>query len=198
MQKPAITQVPIDSTIANRWSGRAYDAVKPVSHAQVLAMLEAARWAPSCFGDEPWRFIVWNKSTDATGWQQAFDCLMPGNQSWAKDAQVLVLVCADTLFGHNQQPNRFAQYDTGAAAENLCLQATALGLMTHQMGGYNADLAREKFHVPPQYMPMAMITVGYPADIAGLTGDVLTRETSERKRKPISSLFFTGQWGQGI
>jgi nitroreductase len=198
MQKPAITQVPIDSTIANRWSGRAYDAVKPVSHAQVLAMLEAARWAPSCFGDEPWRFIVWNKSTDATGWQQAFDCLMPGNQSWAKDAQVLVLVCADTLFGHNQQPNRFAQYDTGAAAENLCLQATALGLMTHQMGGYNADLAREKFHVPPQYTPMAMITVGYPADIAGLTGDVLTRETSERKRKPISSLFFTGQWGQGI
>lgn len=198
MQKPAITQVPIDSTIANRWSGRAYDAVKPVSHAQVLAMLEAARWAPSCFGDEPWRFIVWNKSTDATGWQQAFDCLMPGNQSWAKDAQVLVLVCANTLFGHNQQPNRFAQYDTGAAAENLCLQATALGLMTHQMGGYNADLAREKFHVPPQYTPMAMITVGYPADIAGLTGDVLTRETSERKRKPISSLFFTGQWGQGI
>ena len=198
MQKPAITQVPIDSTIANRWSGRAYDAVKPVSHAQVLAMLEAARWAPSCFGDEPWRFIVWNKSTDATGWQRAFDCLMPGNQSWAKDAQVLVLVCANTLFGHNQQPNRFAQYDTGAAAENLCLQATALGLMTHQMGGYNADLAREKFHVPPQYTPMAMITVGYPADIAGLTGDVLTRETSERKRKPISSLFFTGQWGQGI
>ncbi|MEK9824900.1 MAG: nitroreductase family protein, partial [Methylotenera sp.] len=147
MHKPAITQVAIDQTIANRWSGRAYDAAKTVTREQVLALLEAARWAPSCFGDQPWRFIVWNKSEDAAGWQQAFDCLVPGNQGWAKDAQVLVLVCADTLFAHNQKPNRFAQYDTGAAAENLCLQATALGLMAHQMGGYDADLAREKFNV---------------------------------------------------
>jgi len=198
MHKPAITQVAIDQTIANRWSGRAYDAAKPVSHEQVLAMLEAARWAPSCFGDQPWRFIVWNKSEDAAGWQQAFDCLVPGNQGWAKDAQVLVLVCADTLFAHNQKPNRFAQYDTGAAAENLCLQATALGLMAHQMGGYDADLAREKFNVPEQYTLMAMLTVGHPADIGTLSGEALTRETAERSRKPLSELFFTGQWGNSI
>ncbi len=198
MHKPAITQVAIDQTIANRWSGRAYDAAKPVSHEQVLAMLEAARWAPSCFGDQPWRFIVWNKSEDAAGWQQAFDCLVPGNQGWAKDAQVLVLVCADTVFAHNQKPNRFAQYDTGAAAENLCLQATALGLMAHQMGGYDADLAREKFNVPEQYTPMAMLTVGYPADINTLSGETLQREIAERSRKPLSELFFTGQWGKGI
>jgi len=198
MHKPAITQVTIDPTIANRWSGRAYDAAKPVSHEQVLAMLEAARWAPSCFGDQPWRFIVWNKSDDAADWQQAFDCLVPGNQGWAKDAQVLVLVCADTLFAHNQKPNRFAQYDTGAAAENLCLQATALGLMAHQMGGYDADLAREKFKVPEQYTLMAMLTVGYPADISTLSGEALTRETAERSRKPLSELFFTGQWGNSI
>lgn len=198
MHKPAITQVAIDQTIANRWSGRAYDAAKPVTHEQVLAMLEAARWAPSCFGDQPWRFIVWNKSEDAAGWQQAFDCLVPGNQGWAKDAQVLVLVCADTLFGHNQKPNRFAQYDTGAAAENLCLQATALGLMAHQMGGYDADLAREKFKVPQQYTLMAMLTVGYPADINTLSGEALQRETAARSRKPLSELFFTGQWGNSI
>jgi nitroreductase len=198
MHKPAITQVAIDQTIANRWSGRAYDGAKPVTHEQVLAMLEAARWAPSCFGDQPWRFIVWNKSEDAAGWQQAFDCLVPGNQGWAKDAQVMVLVCADTLFAHNQKPNRFAQYDTGAAAENLCLQATALGLMAHQMGGYDADLAREKFNVPEQYTLMAMLTVGHPADIGTLSGEALTRETAERSRKPLSELFFTGQWGNSI
>jgi len=198
MHKPAITQVAIDQTIANRWSGRAYDAAKTVTHEQVLALLEAARWAPSCFGDQPWRFIVWNKSEDAAGWQQAFDCLVPGNQGWAKDAQVLVLVCADTLFAHNQKPNRFAQYDTGAAAENLCLQATALGLMAHQMGGYDADLAREKFNVPEQYTLMAMLTIGYPADINTLSGETLQRETAERSRKPLSELFFTGQWGKSV
>jgi nitroreductase len=198
MHKPAITQVAIEQTIANRWSGRAYDAAKTVTHEQVLAMLEAARWAPSCYGDQPWRFIVWNKSEDASSWQQAFDCLVPGNQGWAKDAQVLILVCADTLFAHNQKPNRFAQYDTGAAAENLCLQATALGLMAHQMGGYDADLAREKFNVPEQYTLMAMLTVGYPADINTLSGEALQRETAARSRKPLSELFFTGQWGKSI
>ena len=198
MHKPAITQVAIEQTIANRWSGRAYDAAKTVTHEQVLAMLEAARWAPSCYGDQPWRFIVWNKSEDASSWQQAFDCLVPGNQGWAKDAQVLILVCADTLFAHNQKSNRFAQYDTGAAAENLCLQATALGLMAHQMGGYDADLAREKFNVPEQYTLMAMLTVGYPADINTLSGEALQRETAARSRKPLSELFFTGQWGKSI
>lgn len=198
MHKPAITQVPIDQTIANRWSGRAYDAAKPVTHEQVIALLEAARWAPSCYGDQPWRFIVWNKSEDAAGWQQAFDCLVSGNQGWAKDAPVLILVCADTLFAHNQKLNRFAQYDTGAATENLCLQATALGLMTHQMGGYDADLARQKFNVPEQYTLMAMLTVGYPADISTLSGETLERETAQRSRKPLSELFFSGNWGNSI
>ena len=198
MHKPAITEVAIDNTIAARWSGRAYDAAKAVSHEQIIAMLEAARWAPSCFGDQPWRFVVWNKSANAQAWQQAFDCIVPGNQAWVKDAPVLVLVCADTLFGHNQQPNRWAQYDTGAAAENLCLQASALGLMAHQMGGFDANLAREKFNIPAQYTPMAMVSVGHPADVATLSGDALARETAARTRKPLSELFFDGNWGEPV
>ncbi len=198
MHKPAITQVAIDATIANRWSGRAYDAAKAVAHPQVVTLLEAARWAPSCFGDQPWRFVVWNKATNPQAWQQAFDCLVPGNQAWAKDAPVLVLACADTLFGHNQQPNRFAQYDTGAAVENLCLQASSMGLMAHQMGGFDANLAREQFNIPAQYSVMAMISVGYPADISTLSGDTLVRETAARIRKPLSELFFDASWGQGV
>ncbi len=198
MHKPAITEVPIDATIANRWSGRAYDDKKAVSHEQVLALLEAARWAPSCFGDQPWRFIVWNKNTDAKAWQLAFDCLVAGNQAWVKDAPVLLLVCADTLFNHNQQPNRWAQYDTGAAAENLCLQASSMGLMAHQMGGFNADAARDAFAIPAQYIPMAMISVGYPADIADLEGEILSRETAERNRRPLNELFFANSWNKPV
>lgn len=198
MHKPAITQVPIDATIANRWSGRAYDAAKVVSHEQVLALLEAARWAPSCFGDQPWRFIVWNKNTDVKAWQSAFDCLVPGNQAWVKDAPVLLLVCADTLFNHNQQPNRWAQYDTGAAAENLCLQASSMGLMAHQMGGFNADAARDAFAIPAQYIPMAMISVGYPVDITNLEGEILSRETAERNRSPLNDLFFANSWNKPV
>jgi len=198
MNNPAITQVSIDETIANRWSGRAYDAVKPISTEQILALLEAARWAPSCFGDQPWRFVVWDKNADAQAWQQAFDCLVPSNQSWVKSVPVLLLVCADSLFNHNQQPNRWAQYDTGAAAENLCLQASSMGLMAHQMGGFSADLAREKFSIPVQFTPMAMICVGYAADIATVTGEALARETAARSRRPLNELFFANSWGQSI
>jgi len=198
MQKPAITQVRINETVANRWSGRAYDASKRVSHVQIIALLEAARWAPSCFGDQPWRFIVWDKHADEQAWQQAFDCLAPSNQAWVKDAPVLLLVCADTLFNHNLQPNRWAQYDTGAAAENLCLQASSMGLMAHQMGGFNPDMARGTFAIPAQYIPMAMVSVGYQADIASLEGEVLSREAAPRTRRSLNELFFAGGWGKPI
>ena len=121
MQKPAITQVPIADLIAKRWSPRAFDASKPVSQAQIIALLEAARWAPSCFGDQPWRFLVCQKNStqniDESAWHNAFDCLAPSNQTWVKAAPILMLTCADTLFGHNQSPNRWAQHDTGAAAD---------------------------------------------------------------------------------
>lgn len=198
MQKPAITQTPIHEIIANRWSPRAYDASKPVSQTQLTALLEAARWAPSCFGDQPWRFIVWDKNADANAWQQAFDCIVPSNQTWAKDAPVLVLICADTLFSHNQTPNKWAQYDTGAAAVSLCLQATSMGLVTHQMGGFNGDKARETFAIPAQYNPISMLAVGYEGDANNLPDDLKARELAERSRKPLGDLFFQGTWAKPI
>jgi nitroreductase len=194
MQKPAITQQAIHDLLANRWSGRAYDAAQSVSKEQVVSLLEAARWAPSCFGDQPWRYVVCNKADNLQAWQAAFDCLVPGNQSWAVDAPVLLLICADTLFSHNDKPNKWAAYDTGAATENLCLQATALGLMAHQMGGFDADKARTTFNVPERYQILAMVTVGYQAAVGSLAGEVKERELAARSRKPLEELFFNGVW----
>lgn len=198
MKKPAITQAPIHQLIAARWSGRAYDASKTVSREQVIALLEAARWAPSCYGDQPWRFVVWNKGGDRAGWQAAFETLAPGNQGWVKDAPVLLLASADSLFNHNGQPNRWAQYDTGAASENLCLQAEALGLMAHQMGGFDPDGIRTVAGVPEQYTPIAMIAVGYPADPATFSAEVAERENAPRKRRALGELFFDGAWAKPI
>lgn len=198
MQKPAQTQQAIHDLIANRWSGRAYDANQAVSAAQVISLLEAARWAPSCFGDQPWRYVVCNKADNLQAWQAAFDCLVPGNQAWAVNAPVLLLICADTLFGHNDKPNKWAAYDTGAATENLCLQATALGLMAHQMGGFDADKARASFKVPERYQLLAMVSVGVQASESSLSGDALSRETAARSRKPLSELFFNGVWAQPV
>ncbi|MFW5432257.1 MAG: nitroreductase family protein [Methylophilaceae bacterium] len=198
MQKPAITQADIHDIIANRWSPRAYDASKVVMQKQIISLLEAARWAPSCFGDEPWRFIVWDKNQDAAAWQQAFDCIVPGNQAWAKDAPVLILVCADTLFGHNQKPNRWGSYDTGAAAVSLCLQASSMGLMTHQMGGFDGEKAREAFNIPEQYQMMSMMAVGYVREVDTLPEDLKERELAPRKRKVLGEIFYNGMWNQPI
>jgi nitroreductase len=201
MHKPAITQVSIADLIANRWSSRAYDAAKPVAQAQIIALLEAARWAPSSYNDQPWCFVVCDKNTDADAWQKAFDCLMPSNQAWLINAPVLMLGCANTVLDINQHANRFAQYDTGAAVENICLQATHMGLMTHQMGGYHADKAREAFAIPTQFTPMAMISVGYAGEQAQLkqvSEELYERDVAERKRKALSELFFAGAWGKPI
>lgn len=198
MRKPAITQVPIHELLAERWSGRAYDAGRPVSQEQIITLLEASRWAPSCYGDQPWRFVVWNRGEDAAGWQSAFDCLSPGNQGWVKDAPLLLLTTADSLFSHNGQPNRWAQHDTGAAAENLCLQATAMGLMAHQMGGFDPVKARAVAGVPEQFTPMAMVAVGYPADPATFSAEVRERETAPRRRRELGELFFAGEWDKPV
>ncbi|MDX1252334.1 MAG: nitroreductase family protein [Gammaproteobacteria bacterium] len=193
--KLAKTRAPIHDLIARRWSGRAFDAGKPVSREQILSLLEAARWAPSCYGDEPWRFIVWDKNSDAASWHEAFACLGEFNQQWVKNAPVLVLATAGGAFHHNGKPNRWGQYDTGAAAENLCLQAAAQGLMAHQMGGFDTGKTRKSFNIPLEYECMAMIAVGHPASADVLEGDIKTRELSERLRSPLEERFFEGGWG---
>ena len=141
---------------------------------------------------------MFDKTTNPDAWQKAFECLVPGNQTWAQHAPVLLLICANTLFGHNQKPNRWAPYDTGAATENLCLQATALGLAAHQMGGFDAAKAQATFAVPEQFTLMAMVTIGYAASADILPDDLRERELSARERRPLGELFFNGVWDKAI
>lgn len=197
-KNPAITQVAIADLIAQRWSPRAIDPDQSVSRDQLLALLEAARWAPSCFGDQPWRYLVWDRFRDPAGWQQAFGCLAEGNQLWVKNAPILLLAVAAPNFGHNDQPNRWAQYDTGAASENLCLQATALGLVAHQMGGFDPEAAKARFNIPADHIGMAMIAVGHPGAIELLPQALAEKEQAPRSRKPLAQLAFEGRWGQSV
>jgi nitroreductase len=193
-RKFADTHVPIHDLLARRWSGRAFDRGRPVSREQLTALLEAARWAPSCYGDEPWRFIVWDRFRDETAWQKAFECLGEWNRKWARTAPVLLLSAADSVFTKNGKPNRWGQHDTGAAGENLQLQAAALGLMAHPMGGFDADKARREFGVPERFTPMAMIAVGHPAPAETLEGEYRDAEIAARGRTPLGTRFFEGGW----
>lgn len=196
--KPATTRVKIHDIIQNRWSPRAFDVNKPVNHDDLLALLEAARWAASCFNDQPWRFVVCDKNTNADSWQKALSILAERNQLWAKNAPILIMSVAMHNFNHNDKPNRWAMYDTGAASANLSLQATALGLIVHQMGGFDAEQARQLFHLPHDCTPMAMMAIGYQADAETLEEDFKATELAERSRVTLSERFYAGQWNQGF
>jgi len=123
MKKLADTEVQIAPLIAERWSPRVFDPEFIMDENSVKSLLEAARWAPSCFGDQPWKFVIFHKK-DASMWAKALNCLSVGNQNWAMDTSLLICVCANKNFKHNDNENKWAKYDSGAASENICLQST--------------------------------------------------------------------------
>ncbi|KKN50792.1 hypothetical protein LCGC14_0629100 [marine sediment metagenome] len=194
IEKPADTEQKIEKILAERWSGRAYDPTTPVSNEQVTAICEAARWAPSCFGDAPWRYIVWNRHEDEASWQKALECLVPGNQAWAKNASVLILAASVQSFSHNDKPNNWNGYDTGAASVSLCVQASAMGLMSHQMGGFEADKLKTTFAIPDNINLWSMIAIGHPAALDTLDEEQLTQELKARERRPLVSQFYANDW----
>ena len=184
---------PIHELIRRRWSPRAF-AETPVTEDHLKTLLEAARWAASCFNDQPWSFLVGFKG-DAT-WQGIHHCLVPGNQAWASGAPVLMLSMTHENFVQTGKPNRHAQYDAGQAVANLAIQATALGLLIHQMAGFDAEAARRRFGIPPAQTPMAAIAVGHPGDPDSLPEPLADRERAPRERVPISVFTFADKWGE--
>jgi nitroreductase len=194
IQKPADTAQPIEKVMAERWSGRAYDPTVMVTAEEITALCEAARWAPSCFGDEPWRYLVCDKNSDLDAWEKLLSALVPGNQEWAKNAPVLIVTASVPNFSQNDKPNRWSGYDTGAASISLCLQATAMGLMSHQMGGFDDKVLRESFNIPADIHIWSVIAIGHQAALDNLSEEQLERELSPRKRCPLEQAFFMNKW----
>lgn len=194
MEKPADTQYPILDLLRQRWSPRAFDE-RPVETEKLQSLFEAARWAPSSNNEQPWRFVVGTKDNQ-TGYDRLLACLLEGNRKWAHRAPVLILSVASVNFEDDAKPNRHAYHDTGMAVENFVLQATGLGLVVHQMAGFDVEKSRNELKIPSGYEPVAMIAVGYPGDPAVLPDYLRERELKPRDRKPVSDFVFLEQWGQ--
>ena len=198
MEKRAQTKAEIIEILAKRWSSRAYDAERGVANEALVSIMEAARWAPSCFGEQPWRFIVCNRMTNPSAWENALSCLTERNQAWARHTPVLIHAIAKAHFSHNDKPNRWSQYDTGAAMFALVTQATTLGLMTRQMGGFDMEKSRATFGIPEGHTPMAFVAVGYAAPADHLDDAFQEAEKEPRLRHPLTTLFFDGKWNKGV
>lgn len=194
IEKPAENGYPIDDLIRRRWSPRAFSA-QPVEGAKLRSLLEAARWAASCFNEQPWSFIVATKES-ADEFERLLGCLVESNAVWAQHAPVLMLSVAKLNFERNGKPNRHAFHDVGQAAASLTLQATALGLVVHQMAGFSVAKAREQYAIPEGYEPVAAIAVGYQSEPENLPEDLRKKEEAPRTRRPLESFVFNGRWGQ--
>ena len=199
---PAVAGVP--EVFLKRWSPRAF-ADKPVSAADLKAVFTAAQWAASSYNEQPWRYIVGQRSTgdpaapeggltDSSTYSLILGTLVEFNQSWVKSAPVLILSVARTTFAKNGKPNRHAMHDTGAATANLASTATALGLHTHSMAGFDSEKARVAFDLPPDYEPAAVTALGYCGDPETLEGELHEREVTPRERKSLDEIVFSGAW----
>jgi nitroreductase len=178
--------------ILQRWSPRAF-ATKDIAPADLRKLFEAARWAASSSNEQPWRFLVGRRGDDT--YQKIMDSLVEFNQGWAKNVPVLVLSVAKKTFSSSGDPNRHAMHDTGAATANLALQATALGMHTHHMAGFDQEKARKSFAIPGDYEVGAVTAIGYFGDPGTLPEKLREREESPRQRNPIEEFAFS-TWGK--
>ena len=147
--------------------------------------MQAARWSPSCFNDQPWRIYT---STEAS-FDAFLNLLVEGNQAWAKDTSVLGFVVAKLTFDHNDKPNAWAEFDCGAAWMSLSLQARMEGLYSHGMGGFHAEAAAEYLQLDQTNHKVVMaFALGHMAAADTLTEEQIEAE-QPNQRKPLDEVW---------
>lgn len=189
---------PIDPPFLERWSPRAFDGSE-IPHADLMTIFEAARWAPSAFNSQPWRFL-YAKRGDGN-WTRFLSLLIPWNQRWAHSASVLIYVLSDSLPFTDKETGAPASshthsFDSGAAWVSLALQATRMGYHAHGMSGIQYDLARAELAIPDRYRLEAACVIGRIGDPAILPEKLKVREFPSG-RKPIEEFVFAGSFPDG-
>jgi nitroreductase len=186
----AETLVPIHPDIAARWSPRVFEPDAVLMSEDLVAVIEAARWAATWGHRQPVRFLVGLRGDETN---TAISELLKRGNGYAKAAGALVLVCADE--GEDERTARYAAVDTGAAIAQLTVEAVSRGLIAHPMAGFNADGAREVFGIPDGVRPIAVVAVGSLGDYDNAPPQIVERDARGRERLPLEEVAFAGRWG---
>ena len=181
----------VDDLFINRWSPRAMSGEK-ISETEIFSLFESARWAPSSYNNQPWRFLYAMKNT--TNWDLFYNLMGDFNKKWTANASALIVVVSKTTFDHNNKPNRTFSFDTGAAWMNLALQGWLKGFVVHGMAGFDYDRAKTDLNIPDGFEVQAMIAVGKPGKREDLPENIQKSE-KPTSRKNISQLVFEGKFG---
>lgn len=193
MEKPATTDATLLEPIRKRWSPRAFSE-QTVSDEILHEALEAARWAPSCYNEQPWRFLVFDRQSE---YRPIVESCLTGGNAWAKAASHLLVIATSTCFSKSQKPNRYAYYDTGAAALSLVLEAQSRGVSAHQMAGFDLVKLEQSLGLPQEADIIAVMALGYASeDTSQLPEHQQEKEQAPRQRKPLAEIVkFNQDWG---
>lgn len=178
----------VEKIFVSRWSPRAMNG-DSLGEGEILRLFEAARWAPSTYNEQEWRFLYARRETPH--FETFMNLLMEANQAWCKNAAFLGLVASHKVFERNGKENPVHTFDAGLACQNLMLQGTAMGLVVHAMAGFDQDAARKALKIPDDYSVEAMFAVGHPGDPAELPEELREREEPS-DRKPLSEIICEG------
>ncbi|MEO7385176.1 MAG: nitroreductase family protein [Novosphingobium sp.] len=186
------SQYPIEPLFLDRWSPRAFDA-SVIPDADLITLFEAARWAPSAFNYQPWRFLYAKR--ESTDFARFLGLLMPFNQAWVEHASVLIFAVSQRTMkmGAEPAPSHSHSFDTGAAWVQLALQATRLGYQAHGMTGVDFERATTELAVPDDFRVEAGIAVGRQGDPAILPEKLREREFPS-ERKPLEEIVVAGNF----
>ncbi len=178
----------IDPLFLNRWSPRSMTG-EALHEQEFMPLFEAARWAPSSYNAQQWRFLYAKRNTP--NWTLFFDLLVEGNKSWAKNAGLLVVVISRKNFEHNEKPSRTHIFDAGSAWENLALEGARRGLVVHSMEGFDYEKAKSVLHIPDAYDVCAMIAIGKRGKKEDLPAQLQAME-QPNSRRPLHEIAIEG------
>ncbi len=187
---------PVHPHIAQRWSPYAF-ADRTVAPDDLRSLFEAARWAASSYNEQPWNYIVAVREQPEQ-FAKVLSCLVEPNQAWAKHAPVLALGIVSRNFVKNGKPNKAAEHDLGAASAQLTFEATARGLVVHQMIGIEPSKARTIYGIPEGFDAHTALAIGYAGESSTLPEALRPRDEAPRQRKPQSEIVFGAKWGAAV
>jgi len=176
--------------ILNRWSPRSMTG-EEMTDQELMALFEAARWAPSSYNNQPWRFLYAKKNSPA--WPVFFNLMIEFNQGWTKNAAVLVVVISTKNFEHNGKPAHTHSFDTGAAWMALALEGCWKGYAVHGMEGFDFEKAKKDLNIPDNYQVEAMIAIGKRAPASALPPELQKREAPSTRR-PLKEIVIEGKF----
>jgi nitroreductase len=180
------TEHEVDNLFPARWSPRAMSG-EPIPKEELMSLFEAARWAPSSYNNQPWRFVYALRDTEH--WDRLFKLMGEFNMSWTVNAAALVVIISKKTFDYSGKPSRTHSFDTGAAWENLALQGSMKGLVVHGMEGFDYEAAKDELGIPDDYQVEAMVAIGRPGSTDDLPRDLRERETPSGRKKIVEIAF---------